>query len=222
VTEFVTATSPGSFQAPAWSPDGAFILLTALSEDNKQEIVLTDSTGEVQKSIDEFDLSASFAWASDSQQFAYITGTEEQLQAGTLGPLHIRNIVDDKEIVIDEPVFAFFWSPDALEVAYLVPFVSETEDSSQRLLYFKLYIVDVSSGESREIVTFEPTDAFLAIIPYIDQYHQSITVWSPDSNNLVISFVDPNGVSGLAVLPSSGITEPRLLVEGNFAVWSWK
>ena len=221
VSEFVTGTTPASFQAPAWSPDGAYILLTSVSEDGKQELVLTDSTGEVQKTVAEFELNTAVAWASDSRQFAYIAGTE-QMQEGALGPLHVRNVETDEEIVVDEPVFAFFWSPDAIEIAYLVPFIAETEESAQQQLLFRMFILDIASGESREVVTFQPTESFLSVIPYFDQYHQSITIWSPDSNNLIISFISQEGTPGIAVIPASGITEPRVLVEGLLGVWSWK
>lgn len=221
VNEFVLPDSPASFQAPAWSPDGAFILLTTVSEDGGQEIVLADSTGAIEKSVAKFDVNTSFAWASDSRQFAYIAG-KETLTSGALGALHVASVDGGDETVVDEDVLAFFWSPDALEIAYLIPLIVQPEDSSQQLLYFELHILDVASGESRKVVTFQPTENFVSIVPYMDQYHQSTTIWSPDSNNLVISFVAQNGVSGIAVIPSSGITEPRILVEGTYAVWSWK
>ncbi|HNO93043.1 MAG TPA: hypothetical protein PKJ84_02660, partial [Anaerolineales bacterium] len=89
-------------------------------------------------------------------------------------------------------------------------------------VYLDLYILDIASKESRKIATFQPTEGFLSMLPYIDQYHQSTTIWSPDSNNIVISFIDPNGNSGIAIIPSSGVTEPRLLVDGLYASWSWK
>lgn len=221
VTEFVMDTVPASFQAPAWSPDGAHILLTSLSKTDKPQLILADSTGVVQKTITEFKLNTSFAWAADSKQFAYIDGAK-QLDSGSIGPLHVSSIENDEDIVIDESVIAFFWSPDAIEVAYIIPFVSESDTSSNPLVYLELHILDIASRENRLVATFQPTDAFLSMMPFIDQYHQSVTIWSPDSNNLVISFIDTNGNSGIAVIPSSGITEPRLLVEGTFASWSWK
>lgn len=221
VTEFVMEAAPASFQAPAWSPDGAYILLTTLSAANKPQLVLADSMGEVQKTIAELDFNTSFGWASDSQQFAYITGTE-QIESGAIGPLHVGSIENDEDIIVDEPVIAYFWSPDALEVAYMIPFTSQSDGSSDVLVYLELHILDIASKESRKVATFQPTESFLAMMPYIDQYHQSVTIWSPDSNNLVISFMDQNGASGIAIIPSSGVTEPRLLVDGTYAVWSWK
>lgn len=220
--EYVVDAAPASFQAPAWSPDGAFILLTTLSEDGKQQIALADSSGAIQRTIAEFDVNTSFAWAADSEQFAYIIG-EEQMPNGALGPLHVANVNGGEEIVIDKQVYGYFWSPDGAELAYFIPGIVTSEDSSQQALFFELNILDIASGESRVIATYQPTDEFANLIPYIDQYHQSVTIWSPDSNNLVISFMNSQtGTPAIAIVPSSGVTEPRFLVEGSLGIWSWK
>ena len=83
-------------------------------------------------------------------------------------------------------------------------------------------MLDVATGESRELFTYVPTEQFLNIIPYFDQYHQSVTIWSPDNNNLVLSFLDSEGNPGIAVVAASGQLEPRLLTQGYIAFWSWK
>lgn len=220
VTEYALEEVPASFQAPAWSPDGSFILLTTVT-DGVQQIVLADSQGDVQKSIADFDVNASFAWAADSEQFAYILGTR-QLQNGALGPLHIGDIHGREEIVVDKDVIGFFWSPDGKEIAYFLPVVITPEDSTEELFYLEMHILDIASGESRLIASFQPTEEFFSIIPYIDQYHQSVTIWSPDSNNLVLSFLTSDGLPAIAIVPASGVTEPRFLAEGIFATWSWK
>lgn len=220
--EYVMDAPPASFQAPAWSPDGAFILLTTLSDDGKQQIALADPAGTEQRTIAEFDLNTAFAWAADSTQFAYIVG-DEVMQTGVLGALHVANVNNDEEIVIDEKVYGFFWSPDGAELAYIVPYIASAEDSGQQALYFELNILDIASGESRTVASYQPSEPFANLIPYIDQYHQSLTIWSPDSNNLVISFVIPSsGVPAIAIVPSSGVTEPRFLAEGSLGIWSWK
>ncbi|MCQ3936214.1 MAG: hypothetical protein DPW18_04100 [Chloroflexi bacterium] len=221
VTEFVMDEIPASFQAPAWSPDGSFILLTTLSENGSQQIVLADAAGSVQKTIAEFEVNASFAWAADGEQFAYILGNE-QLQNGALGPLHVGDVFGSEEVIVDEDVAGFFWSPDGGEIAYFLPQVFTPEDSSEQVFYLEMYILDVASSESRLIATFQPTQQFFSLLPYMDQYHQSVTIWSPDSNNLVIAFIASGGVPAIAIVPASGVTEPRLLAEGVFAAWSWK
>lgn len=220
ITEYAVDDVPASFQAPAWSPDGSFILLTTVTDD-AQQIVLADSQGVVQKSIAEFDFNASFAWAADSEQFAYILGTR-QLQNGVIGSLHIGDIHGREEIIVDESVIGFFWSPDGKEIAYFLPITVTPEDSTEELFYLEMHILDIASGESRLIASFQPTEEFFSMIPYIDQYHQSVTIWSPDSNNLVLSFMTSDGLSAIAIVPASGVTEPRFLAEGVFATWSWR
>jgi hypothetical protein len=82
--------------------------------------------------------------------------------------------------------------------------------------------LDVTTGESRELFTYQPTQQFLSVLPYFDQYDQSVTIWSPDNNNLVLSFLGSSGKPGIAVVAASGKLEPRILAEGYLAFWSWK
>jgi Tol biopolymer transport system component len=226
IIEFVLDAPPASFQAPAWSPSGEYILISTRSTDSTQQIILTDSSGANPQVIADVKLNAAFAWAPDSEQFAYIL-SDRQVQNGAFGTLHIGDVYGSPEIVIDEDVVGFFWSPDAKQVAYFVPLAYAPENADgaatgQETLYLSLKVLDASSGESQQVALYKPSEEFLSILPYIDQYHQSITIWSPDSNNLVVSFLDTEGTPGIAIVPASGITEPRFLAEGSFAVWSWK
>jgi hypothetical protein len=87
-------------------------------------------------------------------------------------------------------------------------------------LALQLNVLDVKSGQSKELFTFQPTEQFAAMLPYFDQYSQSTTIWSPDNNNLVLSFVASDGTPGIAVVAASGQLEPRILVPGYLAFWS--
>lgn len=221
---------PASFQAPAWSPDGSHILMTRLTEEEKKEIILTDSRGEFEKTIATYELNTAFAWSYDSSLVGYIEGTQP-LGAGTLGTLHVIDVETSKTLFEAENVYGFFWSPDDKMVAYFVPMINNaasgeqqedpTTQAEQQLL-LQLNILEVDRGESRELFSFRPTDQFAAVMPYFDQYHQSATIWSPDSNNLVVSFLTGEGQAGIAVVPASGQLEPRLLAPGYLAFWSWE
>ena len=231
VTEDGLSDPPAPFQSPAWSPNGERILVTRVNEDGKKEIVVLNGRGEFEKSIGTFDVNTAFAWASDNSTVAYIDG-EREIGAGAIGTLHVVDLETSEDFFQDENVFAFFWSPSAEKLAYFIPMLttgdsqeSQSDSSGQQQdqqLVLQLKMLDVKSGESKELFTFRPSEQFAAILPYFDQYHQSATIWSPDDNNLVLSFLTAEGAPGIAVVAASGQLEPRLLTQGFLAFWSPK
>jgi Tol biopolymer transport system component len=226
VTEHGVDSTLAPFQAPAWSPDGSRIAWARASKD-KNEMVVTDAAGENPKTIGAFTTKTAFAWSSDSTHLAYIDG-EQALDAGTIGPLHVVDVETSEEIVKDENIVAFFWSPSGEELAYFILQQAQADGSSSGdsqaspQYVLNLHVLDVTNGESRELFTYRPTQQFLSILPYFDQYHQSVTIWSPDNNNLVLSFLAQSGSPGIAVVAASGKLEPRFLADGFLAFWSWE
>jgi len=214
----------GAFQAPAWSPDGSRIAL-ALVSDNGNQIVATDAAGENPKTVGTFTMKTAFAWSNDGTRLAYLDG-QQPLEAGTMGPLHVVDMETSEEIVEDDNIISFFWSPSGEELAYFVLFQAQPDGSAESTATpqfgLQLHVLDVTSGESRELFTYQPTQQFLGVLPYFDQYHQSATIWSPDNNNLVLSFIDSAGKPSIAIVAASGKLEPRLLAEGYLAFWSWE
>ena len=222
VTEHGLESTPASFQAPAWSPDGSRIAL-ARTSDEQSELIVTDGTGENPETIGTFTNKTAFAWSSDSTRLAYIDGVQA-LDAGTIGSLHVYDFETSEEIIQDDDIVAFFWSPSGEQLAYFILRQAQaegTEQSAQQVLLVELHVLDVTSGESSELFTYRPTQQFLGILPYFDQYHQSATIWSPDNNNLVLSFLGEYG-PGIAVVAASGNLEPRFLTQGYLAFWSWE
>lgn len=225
VTEHGLESTPASFQAPAWSPDGSRIALARTSEE-QSEIVVTDGAGENPETIGTFTSKTAFAWSSDSTRLAYIDGIQA-LDAGTIGSLHVYDFETSEEIVQDEDIVAFFWSPSGEDLAYFILRQAQPEGSAEGstqnapVLLVELHVLDVTNGESRELFTYRPTQQFMGVLPYFDQYHQSATIWSPDNNNLVLSFLGESG-PGIAVVAASGNLEPRFLAQGYLAFWSWE
>ena len=229
VTEQGLDSAPASFQAPAWSPDGSRIAL-ARSSEGKNEIIVTDAAGEHPQTLGTFENKTAFAWSPDGTRLAYIDGVQA-LDAGTLGSLHVVDMETPDEIVEEEDIIAFFWSPSGEEIAYFILRQAQADGSSSEnsdgttqaapQYVVELHVLDVAKKESRELFTYRPTAQFLSILPYFDQYHQSVTIWSPDNNNLVLSFLGQSG-PGIAVVAASGKLEPRLLDAGYLAFWSWQ
>ena len=229
VTEQALESTPGAFQAPAWSPDGSHIAFANTSKE-ENEIIVTDATGKNPQKMGTFTTKTAFAWSSDSAHLAYIDGIQA-LDAGTIGSLHIVDVETSEEVVQDEDIVAFFWSPSGEEIAYFILRQAQSDGSSSGssdgstqsapVFLVELHVLDINSGESRELFTYRPTPQFLGILPYFDQYHQSVTIWSPDNNNLVLSFLGESG-PGIAVVAASGKLEPRLLAPGFLAFWSWE
>jgi hypothetical protein len=177
------------------------------------------------KTIGNVEFNTAFGWSSDSKKVAFIDGTQA-MTAGVIGELNVIDIETDERVSAGENVIAFYWSPNGDKVAYFVPLLMSdsangTESQSQRLL-LQLNMLDVKTGESRELFTYQPTEQFRNTLPYFDQYHQSNTIWSPDNNNLVLSFLDQDGNPGIAIAAASGQLEPRFLAQGYLAFWSWK
>ncbi|HLO14850.1 MAG TPA: hypothetical protein VK206_08475 [Anaerolineales bacterium] len=231
VTEQAVESAPGPFQAPAWSPDGSHIALARVSNKENQ-IIVTDAAGENPKKIGTFTAKTAFAWSTDSTRIAYLDGSQA-LDAGTIGSLHVVDLETSKEVVEDGDIIAFFWSPSGEEIAYFVLVQagnnssgssdnSTPSASSSPQFALELHVLNVADGKTRKLFTYLPTQQFLSVLPYFDQYHQSVTIWSPDNNNLVLSFLDSSGKPGIAVVAASGNLEPRLLAEGYLAFWSWK
>jgi Tol biopolymer transport system component len=231
ISEYGVDSSLAPFQTPAWSPDGSHILMARVNEDKKNEIVVTNAQGEFEKAIGTFELNSAFVWSNESDMVAYIEG-ERTLGAGALGTLHVVDVETSEDLFTDENVYAFFWSPNDKKIAYFIPMIADGTSSSsgqddpnaqeQQQLLVQLKVVDVDTGESKELYTFPPTDQFAAILPYFDQYHRSATIWSPDSNNLVLSFLTGDGEPGIAVAAASGQLEPRVITQGYVAFWSWE
>jgi hypothetical protein len=136
-------------------------------------------------------------------------------------------------------IAAFFWSPDGGKLAVLsldensrrpqgqgafIPILHAdrppAQSSSVRLIWS---IVNLAAGSAEDAPPFRPTDSFLLLIPYFDQYAQSLSLWSPDSRYLILADLDQDERAAIRVLDTVQPKQPaRWLAEGSFAAWSWR
>ena len=221
--------NPYRFQAPAWSPDGNQLLLAGQNQFGEGILYLTDLRGSPFRELATFDGNIAFNWSPDGKRIAYVA--TDMGGVGTLGQL---SVIDpdsplDTLTTPDEQVVAYFWSPDSKKIAYVLPVVSPIEgdgrqggQQQQENLLLELKIMDLGGEEPRTIAVFLPTQQFISMIPFFDQYHHSATIWSPDSDNLVLSAFTQEGGPGVWVVPASGTLPPRFITPGIIAFWSWK
>lgn len=77
-------------------------------------------------------------------------------------------------------------------------------------------------GQVRTLATFQPTDNFISILPFFDQYARSLTFWSPDSKHFVYTQAEGASDGSVWVADLDGGTQPHKVGDGTLAVWSWK
>ena len=176
-----------------------------------------------------------FAWSPHGNRIAF----------STLSPR--ANSLYDSIIVMDPDseasrvmaqgqIAAFFWSPDGERLAVLSIDTSKQGLQSRLIparrypspvpqsfgIYLAWSVVNVADGATIDFPSFHPTDAFLSLVPYFDQYAQSLSLWSPDGRQLVYAEVDDSEAASIRVLDTTQPNQPaRRLASGTFAAWSW-
>lgn len=220
--------APANFLAPAWSPSGQDVL-TALIGDgaNNDTLVISDGQGEHQRTLLTFSGSIAFSWSPDGKSIAYLNTV--QSNGNATSKLH-RVMPDGSgdQLLSDESPLAFFWSPDGSRIAYLVRARGEQgalqparNTEQQNALHLTWQVLKVADKSVSTLGTFIPSDAFVSLLPYFDQYAQSVRLWSPDSSTLTYAATESDGSDSIYVVNAGGGENPRRIAGGSIAVWSW-
>ncbi len=222
--------APGGFQAPAWSPDGEYIFYVA-SANSAEAIYRMDHETLEESLVTAVSGFAFMVISPTGQQVAYL-----QIERDNRPPFGTAYVVDseggNKRRLTDEPVASMYWSPDGRKLALLTP-ARRSDGATARVdglasplpqeLQLRWWIYEVETGELQPLFSFSPTLDFLQTVPYFDQYHLSLTFWSPDSRYMVVAKENPKNHDGtLWVVDTTGQEEPRQVGEGTIAVWSWR
>jgi Tol biopolymer transport system component len=222
------------FDAPAYSPDGNAMLITVKSG-GRNYLALADRQGNVMRKLAPIVGHINYVWSPGGTSVAYIDtavsadGTDLS-QAPTGGTLHVLDVNTGVDRLMTQlPVTSFFWSPDGQRLATFTPvqlgqmstqFPGLDLTSKQPSSVFILQTINVSTRQARQLFYLEPTDEFSTLLDHFDRTSHSATLWSPDSNHLVLSIIDANQQPTIIETEATGSVEPRVLSKGTLAVWS--
>ena len=227
---------PGSFQAPGVSANGRYWAYAEEREDDGSWLVVHDTENGEQWS-ERHPAVAALSWSPTADQLAFSTGLQNR--NSFWGPLRLFDTkTEEVRLLSDNRVLAFFWSPNGRYLAtintgnfeqdfginvadsYDSKRSPQAKTSSQLHPHqFNLAIIDVETGAETQLMRFFPTVIFIGqFLPFFDQYALSHSIWSPNSDALVLP-IRQEGQSRVKVIRVDG-SEVFDLGEGDMAFWS--
>lgn len=234
---------PGAFQAPQWSRDGKILFSTL--DGGSQIIALSDAQHNLTKLTD-YRGRATFALSPDAARIAYLV-TPSEMRVPNYGEVRLVNANgENNRVVSPEPALAFQWSPDSKKIAFLTltlsnnqqnfrgadslfasnvppPFVTAPRRNQDGMRVKLNWLVwDSETNQTTPVASFLPTPSFLNVLPYFDQYANSSTFWSPDSQALVYTARTAENAGAVFIADITGTTQPKQIGEGVLAFWSWR
>ena len=209
---------PANFRAAAWSPDGRKLAFIAEAPGNTGVLTVTDAEGGATVRIAPVGEEGVLLWAPDGDRIAFSSRspTDRVFYAGLEV---IKSDGSGRSQVTQEPVMAFFWSPDGSKLAF-----AGVDRRAQALAWF---VSDAAGKNPKQIGAFVPSQDQIRHFAFFDQYAQSHALWSPDSRYLVYAGLPPGTRSDgpaarrsqIYVAPADGSSEPKVVVDGNLALW---
>ena len=162
--------------------------------------------------------------------------TPDDAELPMQGPIWVSDADGkNRKQITTEDALAFYWSPDSKQIAYLTILMpgqsSGRFNSSPGLnipqhqaetIRLRWNVVSSDGGKARTLATFVPTDNFISVLPFFDQYARSLTFWSPDSKHFVYTQSENDVDGGVWVADLDGGAAPHRVGDGTLAVWSWK
>jgi Tol biopolymer transport system component len=223
--------APGRFQAPLWSADGRYTYYIAWDGQRQESIYRMDAENLQTERLTSLSGFGYMVLSPAGDRLAYL----EIIRSGQapFGPAYlIKTDGTARRKLTDEPVGSMYWSPDSKKLA-LLTMARRNEGPTAKIdgrasplrqaLLLRWWIYDVETEKLTPLLSFAPTLQFLQTLPYFDQYHLSLTFWSPDSRYLVVTEEEEEGDDGSVwVIDTTGAEEDRQVGQGGMAVWSWK
>ncbi|MDX1414498.1 MAG: hypothetical protein R3293_09930 [Candidatus Promineifilaceae bacterium] len=229
--------SPGYFQAPGISPSGRFWAYSQLQDGGNSWLTVDDrETGE--KLTQRHAGSVALSWSPVDDQLAFISGDSER-QSSYWGPLRLLDAqTGDIRVLSSNLVLAFFWSPDGTKIVTIsVPLINRLDEAievrgpnsrqlskslpvQQRPPHkFMISVINVMDGSGLELGEVSLPTSFLSqFLVFFDQYALSHSIWSPNSDAIVLPILLNNSSQLMVITTSSG--RMNEIGSGQIAFWS--
>ncbi|MEM7034926.1 MAG: hypothetical protein AAF629_35630 [Chloroflexota bacterium] len=232
--------APGQFQAPVWSSDGRYAFYVAEDEERADAIFRMDMRDFSQEKLIQLEgIGRTFIVVSpDNKHLAYL-----EADVNRPVPLGVPYLIDidgnNRHQITPRTVMSMYWSPDGSKLALLTAGLNEEEPSIQhpalkrqpglaaplpQNLSFRWWSYTLTDENINQLIKINPTTDFMQTVPYFDQYHLSLSFWSPDSRYLVVTSqrAQDNEDSDVIVLDTTFVDGEKRIGAGRMAVWSWR
>ena len=207
-----------AYRAASWSYDSSKLAYIDDSTLGGQALYAASANGENPEPISEVGTITAFLWSPTDDLIAFSDPGNNTV------PYHTALTVVDAathevKVAINEPILAFFWSPDGSRIAYV------SIDMAGQRLSWKVMAIDGTLP--RVLTEFIPSNDLFTMLSFFDQYAYSDSLWSPDSTRLVFSgqVPEPDGSvptsDQVYVVNVDGDEPPQAIADGSVAFWSW-
>ena len=209
------------YMSPSWDRERRRIAFFLDGNQGRQRLVTIDLQDQAVKVQTEISGIAAVAWRPDSAQLGLV-----RAMIGSSGFYSGFRVIDcetqEERQIIDDPVLAFYWSHDGSKVAYVTS--SEGAEGSLRI-----GIVTVDDGNVVYLPDFRPSQEQLTHFMFFDQYAQSLPLWSPDDDALLVfgelgyhterTPLSSGETIRAIVMDPTGNSEPREIASGFIGCW---
>jgi hypothetical protein len=206
---------PGAFCTPMVVGEQAIYVT---SREESSDLCIGSLTGERSHVLAEVEGLVAMIPSPDGRWVAYSTAARGQ-EAIYEGIRLARTDGSKDELLVEGPCKAFMWSPTGDRIIVAAP--------ARRQPGLMWRIVEVPSGEVRELCTFWPSQDQMFYLHFFEQFSQSHPLISPDGKHLVFAGHPAPGNSSvdtrsrIFVVPLDRESErPNSIALGDFAVFS--
>ena len=220
-TAKLIGTGSTAYRAPAWRAGSNDVALVSSDAQGQQELTVLDVVSGDSLVVQPVVATVAFSWSPNGRWLA--VGETSSPNSIIYDGVRLFSWAWSRSFdAITVPVVAFYWSPDSRYIAYVIP-----PDARG---VFEWRVHEIESGSSWPVAEFDPSNEQATMFRFFDQFSQSHSVWSPQSDAIVFSgLLQSDGVSAsyrtqalAQVLVADAMArEPvRAIGTGVLAVWS--